>query len=63
MKKLFSLIFVLGFLLGGVVGAATLTEILEKANRYTVKIENSIEKPFVGDSYGGSGAFLIGMKL
>ena len=60
MKKLFSLILVLGFLFGGVASAATLTEILEKANRYTVKIENSIEKPFVGDSYGGSGTgFLI----
>ena len=60
MKKLFSLILVLGFLFGGVASAATLTEILEKANRYTVKIENSIEKPFVGDGYGGSGTgFLV----
>ena len=47
-------------MLGGVASAATLTEILDKANRYTVKIKNSIEKPFVGDSYGGSGTgFLI----
>ena len=42
------------------VSAATLIEILEKANRYTVKIENSIEKPFMGDGYGGSGTgFLV----
>jgi serine protease Do len=42
------------------VSAATLTDILEKANRYTVKIENSIEKPFMGDGYGGSGTgFLV----
>lgn len=43
-----------------IVSAATLTDILEKANRYTVKIENSIEKPFMGDGYGGSGTgFLV----
>ena len=42
------------------VSAASLTDILEKANRYTVKIENSIEKPFMGDGYGGSGTgFLV----
>ena len=43
-----------------IASAATLTDILEKANRYTVKIENSIEKPFMGDGYGGSGTgFLV----
>ena len=60
MKKHLSLILVLVLLFGGAGSAATLTEILEKANRYTVKIENSIEKPFIGDGYGGSGTgFLI----
>ena len=53
----YSIIFFLLFI--NPVSAATLTEILEKANRYTVKIENSIEKPFIGDGYGGSGTVIF----
>ena len=40
--------------------AVTLTKILEDANQYTVKIQNSIERPFVEDSYSGRGTgFLV----
>ena len=43
--------------------AASLTDILEKANKYTVKIQNSIIKPFIGDGYAGSGTgFLVNKK-
>ena len=40
--------------------AVTLTKILEEANQYTVKIQNSIEKPYVEDGYAGRGTgFLV----
>ena len=43
--------------------AASITDILEKANKYTVKIQNSIIKPFIGDGYAGSGTgFLVNKK-
>ena len=40
--------------------AVSLTKILEDANQYTVKIQNSIERPFVEDRYSGRGTgFLV----
>ena len=40
--------------------AVSLTKILEDANQYTVKIQNSIERPFVEDGYSGRGTgFLV----
>ena len=41
----------------------SLSQILEQTNLYTVKIQNSIERPFTGDNYGGSGTgFLVNKK-
>ena len=41
----------------------SLSQILEQTNLYTVKIQNSIERPFTSDNYGGSGTgFLVNKK-
>ena len=53
----------LGLLFCNVAFAVSLESILEKANLYTVVINNSIEKPFIEDGYGGSGTgFLVDKK-
>ena len=60
MKKLLAIV-VLGLLWCNVGFAVSLESILEKANRYTVEIYNSIERPFIEeDSYAGKGTgFLV----
>ena len=55
-------IIVISFIvsLSSYANAVTLTKILEEANQYTVKIQNSIEKPYVEDGYAGRGTgFLV----
>ena len=62
MKKAIGII-VLSLLWCNVAFAVSLESILEKANLYTVVINNSIEKPFIEDGYGGSGTgFLVDKK-
>ncbi len=62
MKKL-SLYVFLVLMWCNVAFAVSLESILEKANLYTVVINNSIEKPFIEDKYGGSGTgFLVDKK-
>ena len=62
MKKTIGII-ILGLLWCNVGFAVSLESILEKANLYTVVINNSIEKPFIEDDYGGSGTgFLVDKK-
>ena len=62
MKKAIGII-ILGLLWCNVAFAVSLESILEKANLYTVVINNSIEKPFIEDDYGGSGTgFLVDKK-
>ena len=62
LKKLLG-ILVLGLVWCNTSFAVSLESILEKANLYTVVINNSIEKPFIEDEYGGSGTgFLVDKK-